>query len=520
MRYWLLSLVVIALVVAGCGRHGEKPRKPAYSRAEVVRPRRKELVRTLFLSATVEALKKVDLCVRVPGEVRELSDKMDIGAKVKKGQVLVKLYVPDLEADLANKKVLVTEAERREELAGESLKVAIKEVTEVVKEHKKYLAEHAFSKQKLERIKELVRQKAQDPLVQQEMERQTEAAAAAIEANEAKRAKREARVAAARAELALAKQRIVVARTEKEKAEKLLSLATVTAPFDGVITRRWVDPGAVITGPNTPLLTVMETGKVRVLMDVPQRDVPLLNDRESRPTSEGKGDTVWVSLPVRNRITSGVGTINGSVGAGGANSPDDVKWVQRFLNRLAQSDMVINGKADDALVAAIKRFQRDFMAKPDGKLEPGSETWKRLFDASKHHRGKFKGTITRVSRSLDPITRTMRAEVELNNPDNELTPGMFGTAEVIVEALPNVITVPASAIVRKGEGEVEVFIVDNVEGEGEERHGVLRAVRVELGIDDGKEVEIKSGLKGDELVVARGASVMRPDDAVLAIEAP
>jgi multidrug efflux pump subunit AcrA (membrane-fusion protein) len=464
----------------------------------------------------------VDLCARVPGEVKELSDKMDIGAKVTKGQVLVKIYVPDLEADLAHKKVLVTQTERQYELAGESLKVAVKEVTEVVKEHKKFLAEHAFAKQKLERIKDLVRQKAQDPLLQQESERQVEAAAAAIDANEAKRAKREARVEAARAERALAKQRIDVAKAERDKAEKLLSMATITAPFDGVITKRWVDPGAVITGPTTPLLTVMELGRVRVLMDVPQRDVPLLNDREANPNKEGRGDTVWMSMPVRNRITSEVGTINGSVGEGGANSPSDVRWVQKLLNRMAQSDLPINGKADEATVAAIKRFQRDFMARPDGRLEPGSETWKRLLDASKHHRGKFKGTITRVSRSLDPVTRTMRAEVEIENADGDLTPGMFGTAEVIVESLPNVITVPASAIVRKGEseGDVEVFIVANVEGEGEERHGVLRAVKVTLGIDDGKEVEIRSGLKGDELVVARGASVMRPDDAVLAIEAP
>jgi hypothetical protein len=46
---------------------------------------------------------------------------------------------------------------------------------------------------------------------------------------------------------------------------------------------------------------------------------------------------------------------------------------------------------------------------------------------------------------------------------------------------------------------------------------VLKRVPVVLGLDDGKEVEIREGLKGDELIVARANGVMRADEAVLAV---
>jgi multidrug efflux pump subunit AcrA (membrane-fusion protein) len=96
---------------------------------------------------------------------------------------------------------------------------------------------------------------------------------------------------------------------------------------------------------------------------------------------------------------------------------------------------------------------------------------------------------------------------------------MFGTASVTVEDRPDVLTVPASALVRK-EGKVGVYVVANPAGTGEERRGVLRLVEVVLGIDDGRQVEIRAGLRGEELVVARGASVMRADDEVLAVDPP
>jgi hypothetical protein len=75
-------------------------------------------------------------------------------------------------------------------------------------------------------------------------------------------------------------------------------------------------------------------------------------------------------------------------------------------------------------------------------------------------------------------------------------------------------------LVRRGEGLVEVFVVTDTRLYEGQRRGILKRVPVTLGIDDGKRVHIVRGLNGDELVVVRGASVMRADDEVMVLDAP
>src|SRR5262249_59138424 len=98
-------------------------------------------------------------------------------------------------------------------------------------------------------------------------------------------------------DVAVAEARIQTAKAEVVKLTETIKFATVSAPFDGVITRRWVDPGAIIKDPGATLLTVMQIDRVRVLVDVPQRDVPYLNAREQNPNPDGRGDPVEVRLP-------------------------------------------------------------------------------------------------------------------------------------------------------------------------------------------------------------------------------
>jgi RND family efflux transporter MFP subunit len=282
------------------------------------------------------------------------------------------------------------------------------------------------------RIRELVRQRAQDVQVEQEATKQLESAEAALAANRATTLKRQAKVEAAVSEVELAGQKVRGAEAEVRRLNVLIGFATITAPFDGVITRRWVDPGAIIKDPGATLLTLMQIDRIRVLIDVPQRDVPYLNAREQNPNPDGRGDSVIVRMP----------------------------------------------------------------ALRDGAIQ---------------------GYITRVSRSLDPVTRTMRAEIELDNKDFVLQPGMYGSASVLVEDRPSVLTLPASSLMRRGEGLVEVYQVAHVTGDGDERRGVLKRLPVVLGIDDGKEVEIRSGIKDDDLIVLRATGVMRADETVLAI---
>jgi RND family efflux transporter MFP subunit len=89
----------------------------------------------------------------------------------------------------------------------------------------------------------------------------------------------EARIRVADADIKVADAEVKVAQAELEKAQVLLQFATVVAPFDGVITQRNFFPGDYVRaanegGSHTSLLTVQRTDKMRVVVQVPDRDVP------------------------------------------------------------------------------------------------------------------------------------------------------------------------------------------------------------------------------------------------------
>src|SRR5437879_9609602 len=108
----------------------------------------------------------------------------------------------------------------------------------------------------------------------------------------------------------------------------------------------------------------------------------------------------------------------------------------------------------------------------------------------------------------------MRAEVHLDNRKGVLRPGMYGTALVTLDQRDSALTVPSTALVRRGD-KVEVFYV--ADPSGDTPRGVARRLEVELGLDDGKRVEISSGLNGQEMIIAKRHSVMSEGEAVVAV---
>ncbi|QDV36592.1 efflux RND transporter periplasmic adaptor subunit [Tautonia plasticadhaerens] len=107
--------------------------------------------------------------------------------------------------------------------------------------------------------------------------------------------------------------------------------------------------------------------------------------------------------------------------------------------------------------------------------------------------GPIEGRVSRISRGLDPSTRTMLVEVDLPNPDLALLPGMFGEATVILERAEGLV-LPAGSVRFDEKGRGHVYVI----GDGE----VIRVVDVTTGLDDGNRIQIVSGLDGSERVVA------------------
>lgn len=112
----------------------------------------------------------------------------------------------------------------------------------------------------------------------------------------------------------------------------------------------------------------------------------------------------------------------------------------------------------------------------------------------------WKGTISFIYPHLDHMTRTLIARVTINNPDFELKPGMYATADINTQPVPDVIQVPREAVIDTGTRQI-AFVTD---GGG---HFTPRAVRTGLAGDDDR-VQVVEGLAPGETVVTSGQFLM------------
>ncbi|HEX2165110.1 MAG TPA: efflux RND transporter periplasmic adaptor subunit, partial [Thermoanaerobaculia bacterium] len=119
----------------------------------------------------------------------------------------------------------------------------------------------------------------------------------------------------------------------------------------------------------------------------------------------------------------------------------------------------------------------------------------------------FRGEIAYVADQVDPATRTVRARVDLPNPDGRLKPGMFATVEIAgsggEEAAP-ALAVPRAAVQRDGEG--SILFVRTGPGRFERRE-------VEIGRLGDEHAEVLAGVAPGEEVVVRGAFLLRSQAA-------
>jgi hypothetical protein len=70
--------------------------------------------------------------------------------------------------------------------------------------------------------------------------------------------------------------------------------------------------------------------------------------------------------------------ISKSVGQGGVNIKQDVATVQQLLKNAGSSVGAIDGICGPKTLAAILQYQREFLPKPDGRIDPNGTTWKHL----------------------------------------------------------------------------------------------------------------------------------------------
>ncbi|TWT97098.1 efflux RND transporter periplasmic adaptor subunit [Neorhodopirellula pilleata] len=102
-------------------------------------------------------------------------------------------------------------------------------------------------------------------------------------------------------------------------------------------------------------------------------------------------------------------------------------------------------------------------------------------------------TVTRTSGSLDPSTRTMMVEAEMENTDGKLLPGMFGQATIELSTQVAAHMLPARAIRFDETGKAYVYVLSDDD--------VVKVATVTTGIDDGNFIEITSGVQPGQRVI-------------------
>jgi membrane fusion protein, multidrug efflux system len=110
----------------------------------------------------------------------------------------------------------------------------------------------------------------------------------------------------------------------------------------------------------------------------------------------------------------------------------------------------------------------------------------------------FAGKVLRLAPTVDQRTRALRAEVEIDNAEQRLRPGMFVEVTLIGERRENVAVVPRSAVTDRG-GRRVVFVLAS-------QRVVMREVT--LGLSDDVFVEVRRGLEIGERVVVRGLETL------------
>jgi len=369
-------------------------------------PQRSDLERWVSVpGASIAPLQQATLMARVSGYLEAID--VEEGDVLERGDRVARIHVPELEAELALAEARFAEAEAgvEEALAGEAVaEAALHEKHAAVRAIE---AEAGWRRTVAERSRKLYEKRAAKAEDVEQAEAEATMADARIEMARTEVRSYEARLRASRGLIESRRARVVSAQAERGRARALIGFAELSCPYGkATLTRRFVDTGVLIRKDETPVATLMDLERVRVQVEVAERDA------------------AWVRSGAR-------------------------------------------------MVLEVGDFQ-------------------------------VEGAIARTAGAIDPSTRTLRAEAELDNSGRALVPGMYGRMRILVERRAGALTLPAEALLVEGAKRL-VWVV---------RDGRARKVAVEIGLDDGVRVEVRAGLQAGEQVILGAPRSLAEGEAV------
>jgi RND family efflux transporter MFP subunit len=118
---------------------------------------------------------------------------------------------------------------------------------------------------------------------------------------------------------------------------------------------------------------------------------------------------------------------------------------------------------------------------------------------------RYVATVTRTAQSIDVAARTMLTEVQVDNRDRSLVPGMYGEVNFDITSSHPSLIIPSTALVIDKNG----MHVVSVSADSR-----VHFVPVDIGQDQGSEVEISQGLRGGETLVSNPSDLLSDGEKV------
>jgi multidrug efflux pump subunit AcrA (membrane-fusion protein) len=454
--------------------------------------------------AKVEAFFQAELRARTAGQVKTISK--DINNTVAKGELLLSIDAPELQADVDRKAAEVTQrekevmlAEQKAEIAKAAVDVAFETIALKQSAVSEAEATRDLRKTRLERF-EVLAKKGQDVVSDaavDEVKRDYRIAVADCAKMEAdvRKAKAEwremqATSAAALVDIQQKKVAVEVARRERDYAQTLADFTRITAPFDGTIIKRNVDPGSFVqnatTGNSEPLITLARTDIMTVSMKAPDNYAPYVSvnteailqlDELPGILLHGKVTRYSPSIDLKDRTM--------------------LVQVDLFNGTEADYERFVSGG-----VAA-------FLA-PLGPQAPGPAMVSAAAGLQSWSRNR-KG-------SDDPLPVLPRVSGQAHGDQPQrLLPGMSGQMRLLLRRFSDVYVLPSGAVFSRGGRQYIAQVV------GGKVHRLPVRVQVDDGswvkvavitLKDGDLVEELSDLTGNEEIVAGGQGELEDGQAV------
>ncbi|MBV9266190.1 MAG: efflux RND transporter periplasmic adaptor subunit [Acidobacteriaceae bacterium] len=268
---------VLSFALASCGKSGEAHARnaPENTAPEVAvsQVTRKPIARDLTMSSELVPFQEIDVFAKEAGYVSKLY--VDYGSRVKAGQLMAVLEIPEMQALLQEDKA--------------SVKSASDQVTNAQHQVGRIEAQHNVLHLEFDRLNQVAKSKP-GLVAQQE-----------VDEAQGKDLAAEAQVEGVKANLEAAQSQLAVSQSKLAHDQALYDYSRITAPFNGVVTQRYANLGTLMQAGTSsatnvlPLVKLSQEDRFRLVIPVPESYVQYIK----------VGDPVEVRVPSLNRSFPG-----------------------------------------------------------------------------------------------------------------------------------------------------------------------------------------------------------------------